>query len=486
MNNKILLVDDSAQIVRTFKQILQTAGYNVETASDGIEALAIMHEFKPDVLIVDMIMPKLQGDKLCKLIRTREGYKDLFIIVISAIAAERKIDVKSFGGDVCIAKGPVGNMQTLILDLLEKKARDSSFQPPENVLGLEGVYRRSITSELLAGRYHADVVLNNISDGIVELTGEEEILFANPRAACFLGRPEEELLATKFSSWFEPRDQEELRKHLALLPREKREEPQDLDVTLGDKTLVVNLVYLEDEFGPRIIVLMKDISGYKRVEKELTDALKDKDILLKEIHHRVKNNLAMVAGIVSLELDNVVCEADVKIMRALRSRIESISLVHDKLYKSTDMSCLNLNEFIHDLVDNILALSTEELHPLLFVSDVPDIFVNVDTAIPLALIISELVTNSVKYAFPKGSASWGEEGGIIRIRFYRDMGNQMSLEVRDNGKGFDENFLGSSGDTLGWKLIESLTAQLGGKVGYRNDKGALVSIKLPEEDFLGN
>lgn len=478
LKKKILLVDDSTQVVQALRNVLAEAGYRVETASDGIEAIAMLHEFKPDVLIVDLIMPKLQGDKLCRLIRTREGFKDLFIIVLSAIAAERQISVKDFGGDVCVAKGPLHTMKPLVLDLLDRWEHNPDFSTDDRILGLEGVYKRGITSELLASRHHASVVLNNISDGIVELSGEGSILFVNPRACFFLGQEENTLLATDFLSWFPLSERTRLRDRMTELPNLRQEEPVDTVVNLGERIMVINMVYLEDEYGPRIIVVVKDISNYKKVETDLKRALRDKDILLKEVHHRVKNNLSMVGSLISLEQGNVSCEKDARILEDLRSRIGSISLVHDRLYRSSDMTGLNLRAFIMELADNILSMSRDTRNRVSMHHDIPDIFVNIDTAIPIALIVSELVTNALKYAFTEQEKGSGVEDPVISIRVAPDAESGYILEVRDNGRGFDGDFTGSDGGTLGWKLVESLAAQIEGSVSYHNDHGAVVSVHL--------
>jgi len=483
MKKKILLVDDSVQIVQAFKTVLVEKGYNVKTAADGIEAIAMLHEFKPDVLMVDLIMPKLQGDKLCRLIRSREGLKDLFIIVLSAIAAEKEIDVKEFGGDVCIAKGPIQKMKPIVFDLLDRWEKNPAFSIEEKILGLEGVYRRSITSELLAGRHHASVVLNNISDGILELSGEGEILFVNPRAAFFLDQPEETLLTTPFLSWFPPSAAEELRNKMDVLPHLKQEEPMDTVVNLCNTDIVVNLVYLEDEFGPMFIALMKDISTYKKVETDLKAAIKDKDVLLKEVHHRVKNNLAMLASLISLEQSNMSNQKDIGVLDDLRSRISSISLVHDRLYRSSDMTLMDLGDFINELAENILALSREPQDRIRVVCDIPKIRVDVDMAIPLAIIVSELVTNALKYAFTDSFEKSMVNDPVISIRFCRSSDSTYILEVRDNGTGFTGTFTGSRNDTLGWKLVESLSTQVEGTVSYCNDNGAVVSITLPADMF---
>ncbi len=485
MKKKILLVDGSGQIVQAFKTILVEKGYNVKTAAESIEAIAMLHEFRPDVLMVNLIMPKMQGDKLCRLLRSREGMKDLFIIVFSAVAAEKEIDVREFGGDVCIAKGPIQKMEPIVIDLLDRLEKKPALSIEEKILGLEGVYRRSITSELPAGRHHASVVLNNISDGILELSGEGEILFVNPRAAFFLDQPEETLLTTPFLSWFPPSAAEELRNKMDVLPHLKQEEPMDTVVHLSDRDIAVNLVYLEDEFGPMFIALMKDISPYKKVETDLKAVIKEKDVLLKEVHHRVKNNLAMVAGLISLEQGNMSNQKDIRLLDDLRARISSISLVHDRLYKSSDMTHIDLGDFINELAENILSLSREPRNRIGVVCDIPKIRLDVDIAIPLAIIVSELVTNALKYAFTDSFERSMVDNPVISIRLCRSSESTYILEVRDNGTGFTEIFTGSRGEALGWKLVESLSAQVEGRVSYCNDNGAVVSITLPADMFTG-
>jgi len=220
----------------------------------------------------------------------------------------------------------------------------------------------------------------------------------------------------------------------------------------------------------------RNVKAKKRVNDKLkkTNSLLDaknhqNELLLKEIHHRVKNNLQTISSLLYLQSSNVTDEEAKNTINISQKRVESIALIHKNLYQNHDLSSLNLKDYLSKLAENLLQ-SYETTQRITINVNMAEVKIDIDTAIPLGLIINELITNSLKYAFPNG------EKGIINIDFWR-RDNQSKLKVSDNGIGKSAD----SKENFGSKLISLLTKQLGGTISSSNDSGYWTEITFPTE-----
>jgi PAS domain S-box-containing protein len=215
---------------------------------------------------------------------------------------------------------------------------------------------------------------------------------------------------------------------------------------------------------------LEDITQEVEYKEKIENSLEEKEILLKEIHHRVKNNLQIISSLISLQSNRLDDEETLHLFRKTRNRIQSMALVHEKLYQSGDFTRINLAEYIQDLVLNILG-SYQSSERITLEMDCEPVWININTAIPCALIINELVTNSVKHAFPHDKT-----GKIIIKLHQRD--DQIIITCTDTGVGLpdDINLLQTS--TLGLKLVTALTQQLKGKIKILNTPGTSFEIYI--------
>ena len=203
MKKQILVVDDNRIILKFMSNLLEQEGHYVATTEDGLSALSMLTTFTPDILFVDLIMPKIGGDKLCQIIRKTPSLKDVFIAIVSAVAAEEGRDVTKFGANTCIAKGPFNSMAKHILEVLEELDEKATNLTPGKILGIEEVNSREITRELLSVKDHFEVILGRMSEGILELTEDARVVYANPGALTIIGEPEEAVLASNFLDLFD-------------------------------------------------------------------------------------------------------------------------------------------------------------------------------------------------------------------------------------------------------------------------------------------
>lgn len=211
----------------------------------------------------------------------------------------------------------------------------------------------------------------------------------------------------------------------------------------------------------------------KRSLSEQADLLTEKDVLLKEIHHRVKNNLQVVSGLLELQSKNLEDEAARDALREGRNRVRSIALIHQNLYRFEDLGSIELKRFIDDLCGEISGVYKKvALH-----IDVPSLPLDIDTAVPIGLILNELLTNSFKYAFGAGSA------GEVSIRVRALAPGRYEMSYADNGPGLPADFDIARATTLGIQLIHDLARQIGGRVRYA---GASFVITFTDRNFRKN
>jgi two-component sensor histidine kinase len=211
----------------------------------------------------------------------------------------------------------------------------------------------------------------------------------------------------------------------------------------------------------------------KQNERRLEAALKQKELLLKEVHHRVKNNLNIVNSLIRLQAARIKDTGIADRLRDLTSRIQSMALVHEKLYQSGDLSDIDLGAYVRDTVDNLYngyGIDRERIR--CDVRSRGGIALTIRQAIPCGMIVNELVTNCLKYAFP------GDRSGTIAVEVSLADGVVL-LAVRDDGVGLPEGLDIDDGGTLGLSLIRSLAEQISGSVEVGPGPGTSVVVRFP-------
>ncbi|HEY9808873.1 MAG TPA: PAS domain S-box protein [Halomicronema sp.] len=215
-----------------------------------------------------------------------------------------------------------------------------------------------------------------------------------------------------------------------------------------------------------------DITERKQAEEKLLASLREKEVMLKEIHHRVKNNLQIVSSLLKLQSGYIKDPDALGLFKDSYNRVRSMALIHEKLYRSSDLSGIDASEYIHNLVANLCSAYGVCSEKIAVKIDVEKIAIDIDTAIPCGLIINELVSNSFKYAFPEG-----QQGLVtINLKLSQDNRKMFVLTVADDGIGLPSNFDLETSDSLGLQLVFNLTEQLGGTIQVSGNKGTFYKI----------
>jgi len=221
-----------------------------------------------------------------------------------------------------------------------------------------------------------------------------------------------------------------------------------------------------------------DITEQKRYEEEIYTSLKEKHVLLKEIHHRVKNNLAVVSGLLQLQMyetdDPVIHDT----LQESESRIQTMALIHEKLYNSQNLARISCESYISDLIDTIRNTNRSD-KKFSVETEIADIELTINQAVPFALLVNEVVTNSFKHAFEE------QDEGTIRVSVQLE-DDKLHTRISDNGQGLPEDFSVKNTDSLGMTLIKNFVKQLDGDFEIGSDNGAYVDLTFKVDDSKGS
>lgn len=220
----------------------------------------------------------------------------------------------------------------------------------------------------------------------------------------------------------------------------------------------------------------KELALRKKAEEGLKEALEEKEMLVKEIHHRVKNNLTVISSLLNLQSHYIKDKEALDIFKESQDRAKSMALIHEYLYQSSDLKRINFGEYINKLSINLFR--TYIINPGLINLniDAEDIMLDINIAIPLGLILNELLTNVMKYAFPDG-----RRGGI-NIKFH-SIDNEYTLIVSDDGIGFPDGLDYKNTGSLGLRLVNNLTDQIDGRIELEKNYGTTFKIRFKEHEF---
>jgi len=214
----------------------------------------------------------------------------------------------------------------------------------------------------------------------------------------------------------------------------------------------------------------RDITERKQAEEKIKASLKEKDVMLREIHHRVKNNMQIISSLLRLQSRNVKDETALDMFKVSQNRIRSMAFIHEALYQSEDLAMIDFSNYIKRLITHLFSVyGTETKVPNLRLN-VKDVYLDINRAIPCGLIINELVSNSLKHAFPDSRK------GEITVEMRSDKKEKYTLIVKDTGIGMPKELNIHKTETLGMQLVNDLTEQIDGTIELNRIGGTTFSI----------
>lgn len=309
-----------------------------------------------------------------------------------------------------------------------------------------------------------------------------KFVYVNPYSEIMSGYSKDELLKFNFWDLVHP-EYKELARQRGLARQNGEDVPSNYELKIitksGEQKWLDYSAKLIDYNGkPAVLGISVDITARKKIEQRLQQSLSEKEILLKEIHHRVKNNLQIVTSLLKLQSSYVDDEKVKQLFKESQNRVQSMALIHQKLYQTKDLSHIDFKEYIETL-----ALYLQHSYGVLedkvkIIIDVKNLEMPIDNAIPAGLIINELISNSLKYAFPNG-----QTGKIFINLAFDDFEKEYWLSVRDTGIGIPENFDFKNANTFGLKLVTTLAGQMGGTIELVSAGGCEFRITFKSSDY---
>ncbi len=505
---KILLVDDDPFIRVGIMKELEAEGYEVVTASTGEEV------FEKDLLVgvscvvTDLVMEDIDGIGILR--RIREADYRIGVIILTGYGdMNSAIEALRCGADDYLLK-PVRTAELLLRignciekcslrrerDALEKRVRERTREIEEvnRALKESEARYRFIFDNVGVALWEEDVseavvCLDSLTrEGVSELSSfldehpevlqdvlrKIRILDMNKAAVNLLEGEKKEQFLGGLLALVKPDTYRYMKEEVIALSERKRSFVFEIcgESLKGRKIdqIISCSIPGEGEDYTYMLVSIMDVTHLKEIEKSLVRTLKEKDILIREIHHRVKNNLAMIASLINLQLGKIEDPESKEGFKSLRKRIQSIYLVHERLYKSGDFVRLDIRTYLADLVQNIK--ESFDFGECSIVCDIDEIHLDIDTMIPLGLIVNELVNNSLKHGFSETRSEY------IRVSA-RNEGTRALLIVEDNGKGLPKGFTIDGSVSLGLLLVRSLTEQINGTLSIEEGESLRFLIRFP-------
>ncbi len=298
--------------------------------------------------------------------------------------------------------------------------------------------------------------------------------FFNTKTLEFFGYTPEELATKPFAEFIHPDDKEMvLERHMRRLKGEEPPAAYNFRIIhkFGDlKWVEINVIVISWEGRPATLNFLNDITERKGAEEQIKASLKEKEVLLKEIHHRVKNNLQIISSLLNLQSNFVEDKQTIEVFQDSQNRIRSMALVHEKLYRSENLARIDFAEYIRDLAAYLFHSHRANTQGITLKIQIDEVFLGIDTAISCGLILNELISNALKHAFPNGRA------GETRLECRASNDGQLTLIVADNGVGFPEALDFRETTSLGLQLVTALVDQLDGTIDMHRNTGTEFKI----------
>jgi two-component system response regulator len=493
---KILILEDVEFDAELMEYEIRREGVNfissrVETEDGFIHAL---EEFNPDVVLVDHSLPQFDGLTALEILKEKTPDTPL-IFVSGKIGDEFAVEVLKKGATDYVFKNNLSKLVPAIeralkegSELLERRKAEEELKAAYNQMEVriqnrtqelseinqrlvgEIAERKIVEEALRASENKNNSLLQAIPDLMFILT--EDGNFVDYRAGTQeLALPQNEIIGENISAI----GLSDADLKMALEKIKKAFKTDSLEYFEYQLPAGSGLNYYEARIKKlndcEVLCIVRDMTEKRQAENKANKSLKEKDVLLKEIHHRVKNNLQIVSSLLSLQSQYIEEPDSVEIFKESQSRIISMALIHEKLYQTGDLTRINLSEYANELVSDLFRSYSVNTYLVKFKIESRNILLDINTAIPCGLIINELVTNSIKHAFPH------DMSGEINIEI-ECHGDECLLKISDNGVGFPDNLDINDVKTLGLQLVTNLTKQLDGAIDLDREGGTCFTIKF--------
>ncbi|MBN1999898.1 PAS domain S-box protein [candidate division KSB1 bacterium] len=453
---KIMVVDDEAVITTQLEERLSHMGYHVVgSANSGEEAVEKARQLLPDIILMDIVMPgKLSGIAASEIIK-----KELDIPVIFLTA---------YASDVYVTKAkntePFGYLIKPFQEKQVKAAIEISF------------YKRQMEQKLKESERRYRSVVDTATDGIIIVDSKGVIQSLNAAACNIFGYEKVEMIGNNATMLFKPPTNEHFRQQLNLIVE------TGVSSLIGDRTEYIGIkkdgTAFQMEFaltswetgqGLFFTIISRDITERVEIQQNLERILNEKELLLKEINSRVKSNMQIISNLLVLQSESIQDKTALTGLDETRNRIESMLLVHDLLYRSENISEINFETYLQTLIDKLFQNYSIDVSQIDIVLNIFEKFLGIHMAIPIGLIVNELIITTLRYAFPNGRQ------GRMLIDLKQEKVLYV-LTVQDNGLELTAENSPKSQGSLGLKLVNTLCRQIDAVIKIERESGNTYTI----------
>ncbi len=524
---KILFVDDNDHLVLYMGKRLRDAGHEVVTALNAISALKALADYTPDIIFCDFFLPNLNGDKLCQIIRRMEHLKETYLVIMSAAASELNLDPSSIGADALIAKGSFKETEKHFLAAIEEAETRRSGKQGQKIMGMETVFPRRVTNELLEKKRHLQAILDSISEGIIEVYCGR-IVYANPTSMKILGQPQEQLLAVPFSTLFEG----QARLQVESLMTSESDNIDTIDKIIPgqreDRILSIKRLPFQGN-SDTIIFLINDITERVHAEQTLHDYRNHLESLVEERTSDLKRANETLQQIQKLEAIGTLAGGiahDFNNMLSAMVGYMELSQITDKADKQQHYikQALEVSNRAKEIINQILIFSRhqeQERKPVLVAPIIKEEIKLLKSLLPSTIQITQAIADTSTLILADVTQiqqvlmnlctnafhAMRERGGILEIRLDQEKvgpeniphplnlstGDYVKLSVRDSGHGIDAANISrvfdpfyttkgpGEGTGLGLSVVYGIVRDHRGAIDIASEpgKGTTVSVYLP-------
>ncbi len=457
---RITILEDRPEDAELMVHELRRCGFKVEwrrLETEG-EFLAAL-EAPPDLILADYRMPRMDAPRALELLR-QHAPEVPFIVVSGAIGEDAAVEMMRQGATDYVLKDRLKRLGLVVRRALEEKRLREESRKAEQALRASELRFYSFMNNSPALAWIKD------EDGrIVYINNTCERAWNTTLASCE-GKLDHELWPAPAACRLRTSDLEALESGKTTRLIE--------DVPLGDgqmhHMLSFRFPFPDATHGRMLGGVSVDITEQMRTENALATALAAKEVLLKEVHHRVKNNLQVISSLLNMQVEQLADGSLVQVFRESQQRVQAMAMIHERLYGQDHLERLDLRDYVENLAGDLFSAYGIDTSSIALRLDLEEVWLDLDQAIPCGLILNELLTNSLKYAFP------GSMRGEISIELKRGAAHNVTLRVSDTGIGLPGGFDVSETESLGLKIVQILTHQLHGSLRRGTELGADFSL----------
>lgn len=471
---QLLIVDDSRAELLYLRSILESAGYAVSEACDGVTCLASLEGSIPDLIILDVVMPGIDGFELCSHIKAVPRWKEIPVIFLSSL--DRGTDQsKAFDlGAADYVSKPIDETELLARIQTQLARADARRQ------------RLALTDELEHRVLDRTAELRTLIDTLPDLVWmknrEGVYRECNRRFEQFFGATREQIIGRTDRDFLSPEQADFFRTMDNQAIQSGKQTVNEEEVTFvadGHREFLETIKTPVYGAGGELLGVLgigRDITERKKSEENLLRSLDEKDSLIRELFHRTKNTLQLINAVVALKTEHAERIAPKALVKSVETRIRAISLVHDMLYENQNLSRIPIRDYVGEV--SMMVLTSYPLPPgkVSLRTDVEDLSFLIDTAVPLGLMLVELISNSIDHAFP------GDRVGSIVIELHHSSPGRNLLRYKDDGVGLPETATHNDTETLGMQLIHTLgEKQMNGAININGIGGFSFDFSFPDD-----